>query len=76
MLTLVSLPETERVMSQPSRASKPPVQQSVHCEECNDRDYVPPSPRALAALKAGLESAKRNPVVFRREDFAQYADDE
>lgn len=43
-----------------SRQSK-----SAHCEDCNDRNYVPPSPRALAALRAGLESAKRDPAVYR-----------
>ena len=47
-----------------------------HCEECNDRDYVPPSPQAQALLRAGIESAKRDPVIFRRESFVQYVDDE
>lgn len=58
------------------RHSVQPASKPVHCEECNDRDYVPPSAEALALLRAGIESAKREPVVFRRESFAKYADDE
>jgi hypothetical protein len=38
-------------------------------------DWIPLSPAALAALKAGLESAKTEPLVYR-ESFAQYAEDE
>lgn len=35
--------------------------------------YVPPSAKALAALHAGIESAKHQPIVIRAEDFTQYA---
>ena len=59
-----------------ARQGVKPVSKPVHCEECSDRDYVPPSPKALASLMAGLESARKRAVVYRREDFARYADDE
>jgi hypothetical protein len=39
-------------------------------------DYIPPSPEALAALNAGIESAKQGKIVFRTENFSQYANDE
>lgn len=39
------------------------------------KDYISPSPKALAALHAGIESAKRGPVVVSSENFAQYAND-
>jgi hypothetical protein len=58
------------------RASVKPASKPVHCEDCGDRDYVPPSPKALAALEAGIQSAKTRPLVYRTERFAQYADDE
>lgn len=37
----------------------------VECRACwgPDEDYVPPSPAALAALEAGIESAKTRPLV-------------
>ena len=38
-------------------------------------DYVPPSPEAMAALVAGIKSAKEQPPIYRG-SFAQYADDD
>lgn len=47
-----------------------------HCEQCNDPDYVPPSPQALEQLHRGIESAKQGNIVFRAGSFAEYADDD
>lgn len=38
-------------------------------------EYVPPSPQALAALEAGIESAKRNPPILSKQDFTQFIND-
>jgi hypothetical protein len=46
-----------------------------HCDQCNDPNYVPPSPQALEQLREGIESANQGNIVFRAEDFAKYADD-
>ena len=64
----------EKAMSRAQ--SVKPASKPVHCEECNDRDYVPPSPKVLAALEHAIEAAKRRPPVYLPESFAQYADDE
>lgn len=38
--------------------------------------YVMPSKKALKILKQGIESVKMKPLVYRKESFKQYADDE
>jgi hypothetical protein len=59
-----------------AKAASSRPRKSAHCAECQDAAYEPPSPEALAALEAGIESAKTKPSVYRRESFAKYADDE
>lgn len=66
----------DQTLANQHRTSVKVESRPVHCEQCNDRDYVAPSPEALALLRAGVESAKNEPVIYRRESFAQYADDE
>lgn len=61
-------------MPSPSTAPCPctPVNDS---RECSD-DYVPPSAEELAALDAGIQSAKECPEGIYLGSFAQYADDD
>jgi deoxycytidylate deaminase len=44
--------------------------------ETFEEPWVPLSPAAQAALDAGIESAKTEPIVIRDEDFSQYAEDD
>lgn len=48
----------------------------VHCEECNDPDYIPPSPAALKALEAGIESAKTGVRITRTDMSDIFGDDD
>lgn len=41
-------------------------------KDCVDENYIPPSSKALAALDAGIQSAKNEPIVFRSENFTQH----
>lgn len=48
---------------------------AFHEHVAGPAQYVPPSPEALEGLRAGIESARTEPLVTSDEDFSGYADD-
>lgn len=60
----------------PSPNGEEPKDEHVHCEECNDPNYIPPSPAALKALQAGIESAKTGVRITRTDMSDIFGDDD
>lgn len=54
----------------------PFLKKPVHCAECNDPDYIPPSPEILEILNKAIANHRDEDVVYLDYNFAQHAEDE